>query len=361
MDKEKSTQFMLKLVGDVGTALAAGLLFVGDRSGLFKAMAGAGQLSSDALAERAGVSSRYVEEWLAVMTGAGYVEHDPVADTFALPDEHAMFLADPSSEYYLGGLFQSVPGLLAMAPRLVTAFKTGDGVSFSDFGAELPEALEAMNRTVYENRLARNWLPAMPEVVARLLAGGRALDVGCGTGVVPVTLAKAFPAATIAGLDFDARSIDIARGYAREAGLGDRITFHAAPVEDLPTEPGWDFISSFDVIHDLPDPLGAMKRIRSALNEEGTYLMVEPKVADQLEKNVKNPFARMLYAMSCLHCVPQSLAQGGPGLGACWGEGKARALAHDAGFTTFERLDIRHPAMAFYALRADAPRGVRSQ
>ena len=361
MNKEKSTQFMLKLVGDVGTALAAGLLFVGDHSGLFKAMAGAGPLRADALAERTGISSRYVGEWLAVMTGAGYVEHDPVADTFALPDEHAMFLTDASSEYYLGGLFQGLPGLLAMTPRLVTAFRTGEGVSFADFGAELPGALEAMNRSVYENRLVRSWLPTMPEVVARLQAGGRALDVGCGTGVVPLTLAKAFPSATVAGLDFDARSIGIARGYARNAGLGNRIAFHAERVEALPIEPGWDFISTFDVIHDLPDPLGAMKRIRSALNEGGTYLMVEPKVAEQLEKNVQNPFARMLYAMSCLHCVPQSLAQGGPGLGACWGESRARAMASDAGFTRFERLDIRSPAMAFYALGSDGPQEVQRQ
>lgn len=352
MDKEKSTQFMMKLVGDVGTTLAAGLLSVGDHSGLFKAMAGAGPLNSDALAERAGIPSRYVEEWLAVMAGAGYVEHDPAADTFLLPDEHAVFLTDASSEYYLGGLFQGLPGLLAMTPKLVTAFKPGKGISFSEFGAELPGSLEAMNRSVYENRLVRSWLPVMPEVVARLQAGGRALDVGCGTGVVPLTLAKAFPEATIAGLDFDARSIDIARGYAREAGLGDRIAFLAKPVEALPTEPGWDLISTFDVVHDLPDPLGAMKRIRSALAEGGTYLMVEPKVADQLESNVQNPFARMLYGMSCLHCVPQSLAQGGPGLGACWGEARAREMARDAGFGRFERLDIRSPAMAFYALGA---------
>jgi len=350
MDKEKSTRFMLKLVGDVGTALAAGLLLVGDRSGLFKAMAGAGMLSVDALAERAGIAPRYVEEWLAVMAGAGYVEHDASADTFMLPEEHALFLTDPSSEYYLGGLFQGLPGLLAMTPRLVSAFKTGEGIGFSEFGAELPRSLEAMNRSVYEHRLVRSWLPTMPDVVARLRAGGRALDVGCGTGVVPITLAKAFPTAIVAGLDFDARSIDMARSHARNVGLADRVTFLTESVDALPTEPGWDFISTFDVIHDLPDPLDAMTRIRSALNEGGTYLMVEPKVADRLEKNVKNPFARMLYGISCLHCVPQSLAQGGPGLGACWGEDRARAMAEEAGFARFERLDIRSPAMAFYAL-----------
>jgi len=174
--------------------------------------------------------------------------------------------------------------------------------------------------------------------------------------VVPLTISKAFPSAKVAGLDLDARSIEIARGYAHEMGLDDRITFLAAPVEALPRKPGWDLISSFDVIHDLPDPLGAMTRIRSALNSGGTYLMVEPKVADELEQNIQNPFARMFHAMSCLHCVPQSLAQGGPGLGACWGEGRARAMAREAGFTSFERLDIRSPAMAFYALRSEGGR-----
>lgn len=351
MDKDKSTRFMLKLVGDAGTTLAAGLLVVGDRSGLFKAMAGAGPLSADALAERTGISIRQVEEWLAAMSGAGYVEHDPGANTFLLSDEHALFLIDPSSEYYLGGLFQGLLGLLPMTTKLADSFKTGRGISFADFGSDFPCSLAAMNRPVYENRLVRSWLPAMPDVVARLEAGGRALDVGCGTGVVPITIAKAFRSATVAGLDFDARSIEIARGYARESGLDDRISFVAQPVDALPSEPGWDLISSFDVIHDLPDPLGAMKRIRSALNAGGTYLMVEPKVADELEKNIQNPFARMFQAMSCLHCVPQSLAQGGPGLGACWGETRARAMAREAGFTSFERLDIRSPAMAFYALR----------
>jgi len=354
MDKEKSSRFMLKLVGDVGTALAAGLLLVGDRSGLFKAMAGAGRLSADALARRSGVACRYVEEWLAVMAGAGYVEYDAVADTFLLPDEHALFLTDEESEYYLGGLFQGLPGLLAMTPRLVSAFNTGEGVSFAEFGAELPLSLEAMNRSVYENRVVRSWLPAMPEVVARLQAGGRALDVGCGTGVVAITLARAFPTATIAGLDLDARSIEIARGHARDAGVAERVAFLAEPVESLPTEPGWDFVSTFDVIHDLPDPLAAMTRIRSALNDGGTYLMVEPKVAERLEQNVENPFARMLYGISCLHCVPQSLAQGGPGLGACWGERRARDMAEQAGFARFDRLEIRSPVMAFYALGSSA-------
>lgn len=350
MDKEKSTRYMLKVVGDVATAIATGLLVVGDRAGLFKAMAGAGALTAAEVAERSGVRERYVEEWLAAMAGAGHVDYDAASDRFTLPDEHAQFLVDNTSEYYLGGLFGSVPGLVAMAPKLAEAFTSGSGVSFADYGAGLPKALETMNRPVYEARLVRSWLPAMPEVMARLQNGGRALDIGCGTGVVPVTLAKAFPSATVAGLDIDAPSIDIARGYARDAGLGERVQFFAEPVEALPADPGWDFISTFDVMHDLPDPVAAMKHIRRALNDGGTYLMVEPKVGDDLEGNLANPFARMFYGISCLHCVPQSLAQGGIGLGACWGEKRARALAAQAGFERFERLPIKTAGLAFYGL-----------
>jgi len=350
MDKEKSTRFMLKVVGDVATALAAGLLLVGDRAGLFKHMAGAGPVSAATLAERSGVRVRYVEEWLAAMAGAGYVAYDAEGDRYTLPDEHAQFLTDPGSEYYLGGLYGSLPGLLSMAPKLAEAFQTGSGISFADFGSAMPQALEVMNRPVYEARLVRHWLPALPEVLSRLQAGGRALDVGCGTGIVPITLAKAFPTATVAGIDLDTHSIGIARGYAREAGLEERVTFLAQPIEDLPVAPRWDFISTFDVMHDLPDPVGAMKRIRAALSDGGTYLMVEPKVGDDLETNLGNPFARMFYGISCLHCVPQSLAQGGLGLGACWGEKRARALSAEAGFTRFERLGIRTAGLVFYAL-----------
>ncbi len=357
MDKEKSTRFMLKVVGDVATAMAAGLLVVGDQAGLFKCLSGAGPLSAAELSERSGVLVRYVEEWLAAMAGAGYVEYDAATDRFTLPEEHAQFLINPESEYYLGGLFGSLPGLLAMAPKLAQAFKTGSGISFAEFGAGMPQMLEVMNRPVYEARLVRNWLPTLPDVVARLQAGGRALDIGCGTGVVPLTLAKAFPAASIAGIDLDAHSIDIARGYAREAGLQDRVSFLAQPIEDLATAPGWDFISTFDVMHDLPDPVGAMQRIRASLNEGGTYLMVEPKVGDDLQTNLGNPFARMFYGISCLHCVPQSLAQGGLGLGACWGEKRARALAAQAGFTRFERLGIRTAGLVFYALGVGAGAG----
>ncbi len=346
MDRQRANEFMVKLVGDMATALAANLLVVGDRLGLFAAMAGAGPLSAAELAARTGIAPRYAEEWLAVMAGAGYVLHD--GERFELPAEHARSLVNTSSEHCVTGLFASLPLLAAMVPQLSDAFRSGGGIGFAEFGAELPEALAAMNRALYEQRLISAWLPAVPGVVQRLQAGGRALDVGCGAGVVPITLARAYPQAEVAGMDLDARSIAMARAAAEAAGV--RVRFEVAAIDALAAGPGWDLVSCFDVIHDLPDPLGALQHIRRALTPGGTFLMVEPKVADELADNLGNPFARMLYGLSCLHCVPQSLAQGGPGLGACWGERRARALAAQAGFERFERLEIRNPSLAFYAL-----------
>lgn len=351
MNRELSQKFMQKVVGDVGTALAAALVLTGDKAGLFKAMAGAGPMRATELAARQGMHPRCAEEWLAAMACAGYVSYDAAEDTFNLPDEHAVFFTDPASEYYLGGLFTGLPGLMAMVPRLTQAFAGGGGIGFAEFGDQLPLALEAMNRPVYESRLVRTWLPTMPAVVERLQQGGRAIDVGCGTGIVPIALARGFPQARIEGLDMDARSIEIARAHARDAGLAGRIRFTQGAVSTLNADEPYDFITTFDVIHDLPDPAGALASIRAALAGGGTYLMVEPRVDDRLENNLANPFGRMLHAISCLHCVPQSIAQGGPGLGACWGPARAQALARSAGFTHFAALPIRSPAMAFYELR----------
>jgi SAM-dependent methyltransferase len=351
VDKERSQQFMQKVVGDVGTALAAGLVLVGQQTGLFKAMAGAGAMTAEQLVAKTGIHARYVEEWLGAMVCNAYVEHDPVAHTFTFPDEHALFLTDDSTEFYLGGLFTGLPGLMSMVPRLVQAFEKGSGITFAEFGEGLPVALEQMNRPVYENRLTRTWLPTMPHIVAKLQAGGRAIDIGCGTGVVAMTLAKAYPAARIEALDFDARSIAIAKNYAEQAGLAGRIQFTQGRAQDIESAPGYDLISTFDVIHDLPEPLAVLRRIRECLAPGGSYLMVEPRMDHELNNN-RTAFGKLLYGMSCLHCVPQSLSQGGPGLGACWGPKRAQELAMQAGFASFTPLPVRSPVLAFYELRA---------
>jgi len=353
MDKARSQAFMLKVVSDIATATSVSLVYVGDRVGLFKAMASAGPLSREQLEQRTGIHPRYLEEWLATMFCAGYVEHDAAADTWKLPDEHAVFLAQPDSETYLGGLFKGAPALAAMAPKVAEAFETGQGIPFQAYGEGEPLAIEQMNRNLYEARLVQQWLPAMPQVVQRLQAGGRALDVGCGTGVIPMLLAKAFPEARVSGLDLDARSIAIASEQAQRSGLGARLDFMRGSADALARpEGGYDFISTFDCIHDMGDPGAVLRRIREALAPGGTYLMVEPRVADGLHDNAANPFARMLYGISCLHCVPTSLAQGGPGLGACWGPTRARLAVLEAGFGQFKALPIKSAVHAFYEATA---------
>lgn len=349
-DQGRAHQFMNKVVGDLGTSLAVMLVYVGDRVGLFAAMADAGPLTAAELAERTHIHLRYAEEWLAAMACAGYVEHDPEALTFTLPDEHAMFFAAPGTEYYLGGLFKGAPMLAAAAPQVAAAFESGEGVSYQAYGPWLALSTEQMNRAVYEARLVRKWLPAVSGVVERLQAGGRAIDIGCGAGVVPILIAKAFPRSRVEGLDFDARSIEIARERAAEAGA--KVEFTAASAAAWEAQGDYDLISTFDCMHDMPDPPGVLRRIRRALAPGGSYLMVEPRVGDRLQDNLANPFGKMLYGLSCMHCVPQSIAQGGPGLGACWGPGRARVMAHEAGFSQFSELPIKTAAQAFYELKA---------
>lgn len=192
MDKQRANSFMLKMVGDVATTMAASLVLLGNRLQLF-----------EALAQRAQIAPRYAEEWLAGMAGAGYVDYDPATGAFELPDEHAQFLTDRTSECWLAGLFGGLPSMAGAIAQLEPAFRSGAGVGFAEYGTELPEALAAMNRAVYNNRLVRSWLPSVPGVAERLMAGGRAIDIGCGVGVVPIALAQALPGATVAGLEPD--------------------------------------------------------------------------------------------------------------------------------------------------------------
>ena len=280
MDQQRAQAFMRKVVGDLGTALAVALVHIGDRVGLFNKMAGAGPLTAEELASRAAIHPRYAQEWLGAMVCNGYIEFDAEALTYTLPDEHAMFLAASPTEYYLGGLFKGTPAMMAAAPQVAAAFETGAGVSFQAFGAWVPTSLEAMNRNLYEARLVKTWLPAMPEVVQRLQDGGRSIDIGCGTGVVPVLIAQAFPQARVEGLDFDHASIEIARENARRAGVAERVRFLAQSATDWSEEGTIDFASTFDCIHDMPDPPGVMRRIHRALAPGGTYLMVEPKLSE---------------------------------------------------------------------------------
>jgi ubiquinone/menaquinone biosynthesis C-methylase UbiE len=351
MDKEKAKAFADKVFVDMAGAMTAGMGYLGVKTGLFRAMAGKGPMRLEAVARESKLVPRYVEEWLKGMTSAGYVDYDPAAQTYRFPDEHAFLLASDDTDHFMGGLFAMVPVLLRIAPEVATAFERGGGVPFEKFGAEGVNGLDLMNRGQYEQRLTSYWLKPLPDVQARLEAGGRALDVGCGAGRIAVALAKAYPKATVVGLDPDRESIRQAQAAAAAAGLTGRISFIAANTGTLDGGEGFDLITACDCIHDFAAPQLTLEQIRALLKPDGTLFIIEPKAADRLEDNI-NPIATMLYGFSIFHCMTQSLAKGGPGLGTCMGPARTQALLREAGFSGFQQLDIKSPTNLFYAARA---------
>ena len=342
VDKQKAREALDQVFRDMAGAMTAGMVHVGIATGLFRAMANRGAMSADAVIKASKLQPRYVEEWLKGMVASGYLSYDPAAQTYTLSDEHAYFLASEDTDHFVGGLFAMVPPLLRVAPQVAKAFVEGGGVQFGHFGPDCVSALDLINRGQYESRFADYWLKSLPETAARLAAGGRALDVGCGSGAVCGALAKAFPKAEIIGIDPDAESIPPARADApANAKFEDSDTskFKSA---------GFDLITLCDVLHDLAEPLKTLREIRALLKPDGTLFIVEPRAADRLEDNC-NPVAATFYGFSLFHCMTQSLARGGPGLGTCLGPAATEALVRQAGYTRFQRLDIKSLTNLFYS------------
>jgi 2-polyprenyl-3-methyl-5-hydroxy-6-metoxy-1,4-benzoquinol methylase len=350
MDKDRVKAFVDRVFADMAGAMTAGMGYLGVKTGLFRVMAGKGAMTLSEVVAASGLQPRYVEEWLKGMSCAGYLEYDGSAQTFRLPDEHAFLLASEGTDHFAGGLYFMAPVMLRAAPKVAEAFEKGGGVRFAEFGADGVFALDAINRGAYENRLASYWLKALPQAVARLEGGGRALDVGCGAGRVCIALAKAFPKAEVVGLDPDAESIGQASAAAQAAGLGGRVRFLAQTTGQIEAGDGFDLITAFDCIHDFSAPEKTLREMRALLKPEGTLFIAEPKAADRLEDNF-NPVATMFYGFSLFHCMTQSLAQGGPGLGTCMGPTRMKQLLRDAGFGRFEVLDIKSQVNLFYAAR----------
>jgi 2-polyprenyl-3-methyl-5-hydroxy-6-metoxy-1,4-benzoquinol methylase len=338
VDKEKAKQALDQVFRDMAGAMAAGMVHVGVKTGLWRAMAGKGPLTASEVTSISGLQKRYVEEWLKGMVAAGYLAYE--SEKYVLSDEHAYFLAADDTDHFVGGLFAMVPPLLRVAPDVVRAFREGGGVRFEEFGPDCVSALDLVNRGQYEGRLADYWMKSLPEAAARLRAGGRALDVGCGSGAVCGALAKAFPAAGIVGMDPDAESIKRAKS-----------AFPALKfVSEMPTGESFDLITLCDVLHDLAEPEKTLQEVRARLKPDGTLLIIEPKAADRLEDN-RNPVAATFYGFSLFHCMTQSLARGGPGLGTCLGPAATEALVRRAGYTRFQRLDIKSLTNLFYSVQ----------
>lgn len=335
MDKEKTKQAIDRVLRDMAGAMTAGLALVGTRTGLFRAMAGKGAMTLDDVVSASKLQRRYVEEWLKGMASAGYLDFQD--GKYTLSDEMAYFVASEGTDHFVGGMWEMVPPLLRVAPRVVEAFSKGGGVPFSDFGPDCVNALDLINRGQYDERFASYWLKSLPEVTAKLAAGGRMLDFGCGSGRVAMAIKRAFPKAQVAGFDIDAQSIQRARQTDLDIAFG----------TELPKTP-FDLVTICDCIHDLAAPVDTLRQVHGLVAPGGTLFIVEPKAADRLEDN-KNPVATMFYGFSVFHCMTQSLARGGPGLGTCMGPAQTEKLVREAGFKGFKMLDIKSMTNLFYA------------
>ena len=347
MNKDRIKTFAEKVNQDAAGAMTAGMAYIGTRMGLFRAMAGKGPLDASGVVRACGLQPRYVEEWLKGMTAAGYLLYDPIAATFELPDEHAYLLASEGTDHFMGGLFLIAPVLLGAAPRVADAFKTGGGVTLDDLGADGVDALDWLNCGQYEHRFTSHWLSAVPGVADRLKAGGRILDVGCGTGRVAIAMAKAFPAAIVVGLDPNPASIEKAKAAAGKEDLGERLQFVAQSTGALDPQDGFDLITACDCIHDFAQPMQTLSEIRKLLKPEGTLFALEPKAEDRLEDNV-HALGTVFYGFSIFHCMTQSLAHGGAGLGTCLGPARTMELLRAAGFGRVEQVPIKSQTQLFY-------------
>jgi 2-polyprenyl-3-methyl-5-hydroxy-6-metoxy-1,4-benzoquinol methylase len=351
MDKDRIKTFAEKVNQDAAGAMTAGMAYIGTKMGLFRAMAGKGPLDAASVAKLSGLQPRYVEEWLKGMTAAGYLDYDPSAVTFRLSDEHAYLLASEGTDHFMGGLFLMTPVLLGAAPRVAEAFRSGGGVTLDDLGPDGVDALDWLNCGQYEHRFTSHWLTAVPGVTERLAAGGRILDVGCGTGRVAIAMAKAFPAATVVGLDPNPVSISKAQAAATGENFAGRLRFVAQTTGSLDPQGGFDLITACDCIHDFAQPRETLSEIRNLLKPGGTLFALEPKAADRLEDNA-HALGTVFYGFSIFHCMTQSLAHGGAGLGTCLGPVRTMELLREAGFDQVELIPIRSQTQLFYAARA---------
>ena len=334
VDEAKLEEFVFRAVEEVGATLNAALVVMGDKLGLYRALAGAGPLSSSELAERSGVSERYAREWLNAQAAGGYVQYDPDSSRYTLAPEQTVALTDADSPAYLPGFFQIALGSVLDSPRITEAARSGDGVGWHEHNHDVFDGCERFFRPGYNANLIPAWLPALEGVVERLTAGAKVADLGCGHGSSTILMAQEFPASTFVGSDYHEGSIETARVRAEEAGVADRVSFEVAPAAGHPGS-GYDLVTTFDCLHDMGDPVGAARHVRELLTADGTWMIVEPKAGDRVEDNL-NPVGRAYYGFSTLLCTPASLSQQvGLALGAQAGPARIRDVVTAAGLTRF--------------------------
>jgi SAM-dependent methyltransferase len=336
IDQDKLLDFLHKFVGDLGATMAAGNVLVGDRLGLYRALAQRPMLPRE-LAECTGTAARYVDEWLRGQAAGGYVEYDPPSGTYSMTPEQAFALTDPDGAVFAPGAFQFALATLRAEPQITEAFRTGAGVGWHEHHDEVFAGCERFFRPGYAANIVTSWLPALDGVEAKLRSGARVADIGCGHGASTTLMAQAYPSSTFAGSDYHSESVSQARDRAAAAGLDGQVTFEVASAQTFGGGP-YDLVTSFDCVHDMGDPLAAARHIREMLAPDGTWMVVEPFAGPTVQDNL-NPVGRVYYNFSTFLCVPNALSQdGGYSLGAQSGEESVGRLAKDAGYATFRRV-----------------------
>ena len=337
IDTDKLMGFVYRAVDEIGSTINAALVVMGDRLGLYRAMAGAGPLTPAELAGKTQTAERYVREWLNAQAAGGYVDYHPDTGSYSLSPEHAIALTDESSPAFLPGFFQIALGSVVDSPRITEAARSGDGVGWGDHVHDVHEGCERFFRPSYNAHLIGEWLPALDGMVEKLERGARVADVGCGHGASTILMAKAYPNSTFRGFDYHDGSIATAKERATSAGVDGRATFQALAAASYSGH-GYDLVTMFDCLHDMGDPAGAARHVRSTLAADGTWMIVEPRAGDRVEENL-NPVGRAYYSFSTLLCTPASLSQEvGLALGAQAGEARIREVVTGAGFTHFRRV-----------------------
>jgi len=336
IDQAKLDEFMGRFVGDLGAAMSAALVVIGDRLGLYRAMADGAPVGASELAARTGTDERYVLEWLSNQAAGGYVSYNPVAEAFFLTPEQSLALAEEGSPAFVPGAFQVATALTKDEEKIARAFVDGHGVGWHEHHHDLFAGTERFFRPGYAANLVSAWIPALDGVEERLHSGAIVADVGCGHGASTILMAQAFPRSSFVGFDYHEASVQRARTAARDVGLEDRVRFEVAPAKGYPGD-GYDLVAMFDCLHDMGDPVGAAAHVLETLAADGTWLIVEPFAGDRLEDNL-NPVGRVFYGASTLVCTPASRDQEvGLALGAQAGEARLREVVTSAGFTRFRR------------------------
>jgi 2-polyprenyl-3-methyl-5-hydroxy-6-metoxy-1,4-benzoquinol methylase len=336
IDEGKLEQFMNQFVLDMGAAATAPLVLIGDRLGLYKAMADGVPVTPADLADKTGCRERYLREWLCQQAASGYVEYDPAGGTFRLPPEQAMALAEDDSPVFIPGAFQLMSAIIKDVPHITERFRTGEGFGWHEHDHDLFEGTERFFRPGYLGHLVAEWLPSLEGVVDRLKVGAKVADIGCGHGASTIMMAQAFPKSTFVGSDYHEGSIEAARRAAERAGVADRVTFEVASAQTFGGGP-YDLVCVFDALHDMGDPVSAARHVREQLASDGTWMVVEPYAEDKVEENL-NPVGRVFYAGSTMICTPASLSQEvGLALGAQAGQKRLTEVLNEGGFGRVRR------------------------